>query len=242
MNRHRFSVVIPAYNEAAYLPRLLDSITAARARYRGGADAVEVIVADNASTDATAALAARRGCRVVRVEKRCIGAARNGGARVATGDVLCFIDADNRIHPDTFNVIERRMARGRLVGGATGWTLERRSPGLLCTALVMRLAIGLLRINAGVVFCRADVFHDLGGYDEGRRYAEDVVFFRAMRAAGRRRGLGTVLSTEAPAVISTRKFDSHGDWHMLLLWLWILRNRSLGKTVDDYWYNESTRF
>src|SRR5207248_1252646 len=84
----RFSLVIPAYNEEAYLPRLLDSVDAARARYAGGPEAIEVIVADNASTDATARLAAERGCRVARVEKRVIAAARNGGAALARGEIL----------------------------------------------------------------------------------------------------------------------------------------------------------
>src|SRR5262252_8697986 len=76
----RLSVIIPAYNEEKYLPRLLAGIAAARARYRRGAGAVEVVVADNGSTDATAEVAEARGCRVVPVSKRVIGAARNGGA------------------------------------------------------------------------------------------------------------------------------------------------------------------
>ena len=77
----RFSVVIPAYNEERLLPGLLDSIDAACEIYGGGSGAIEVIVADNASTDSTASLAASRGCLVVPVEKRVIAAARNGGAR-----------------------------------------------------------------------------------------------------------------------------------------------------------------
>jgi hypothetical protein len=50
----RFSLVIPAYNEEACLPRLLDSVDCARGAYAGGAGAIEVIVADDGSTDATA--------------------------------------------------------------------------------------------------------------------------------------------------------------------------------------------
>ena len=242
MSRIRYSVVIPAFNEADFLPRLFDSIDVARGRFRGGAAAIEVIVADNASTDATAALAADRGCRVVRVETRCIAAARNGGAAVARGEVLCFIDADTRVHPETFNALARCLATGRCGGGASGWSLERWSPGLFCTALVMWPILSLMRVNAGVVFSRAEVFRAAGGYDETRRFAEDIAFFRAMRAASRRRGLRTVSKIGAPAIVSTRKFDRHGDWHMLVMWLWIIRNRSLGKTVDDYWYNQTTRF
>jgi len=51
------SVVIPAYNEANYLPRLLDSIDQAVACFRGSADSVEIVVADNDSRDDTARIA-----------------------------------------------------------------------------------------------------------------------------------------------------------------------------------------
>ena len=67
MTTPRFSIVIPAYNEEKYLPRLLESIESARRAYSRGADAVEVIVADNSSTDATAAVAALHGAVVTRV-------------------------------------------------------------------------------------------------------------------------------------------------------------------------------
>ena len=99
--RSRFSLVIPAYNEANWLPALLDTVNAARAQYRGGADAIEVIVANNVSTDETVAIAEARGCRVAHVEKRAIAAARNGGAATSQGEVICFIDADSRVHKDT---------------------------------------------------------------------------------------------------------------------------------------------
>ena len=70
----RFSLVVPAFNEANWLNGLLDTVDIARRQYRGGAYAIEVIVADNASTDATAAIAHERGCRVAHVEKRAIAA------------------------------------------------------------------------------------------------------------------------------------------------------------------------
>jgi len=236
------SVIVPAFNEAAYLPHLLDSIEVTRSRFDGAADAIEVIVANNGSTDATAEIARSRGCRVVDVEKRAIACARNGGASVASGATLCFVDADIRIHPDTFIAIAKRMQSGTIVGGATGWLLERRSPGLIATTFVVRALTWLARVNAGVVFCRADVFHAIGGYNENRRFGEDVEFFMAMRRAGKRSGMKTIWSTRTPAIVSTRKFDRHGDWHMFAMGLWVLRNRSLDKTVENYWYNKDARF
>src|SRR5262245_59938473 len=98
----RFSVIIPAYNEEQFLPRLLTSINTARDNYSGGRHEIEVIVGDNDSTDATAEVANAYGARVAHVRKRRIGAARNGAARLASGEILCFIDADSAIHPHTF--------------------------------------------------------------------------------------------------------------------------------------------
>src|SRR5260370_42465179 len=98
----KFSVIIPAYNEAEYLPRLLDSIEVARSNYSGGPEAVEVIVADNCSTDLTAEDAAARGARVVTVATRRIAAARNGGAYPGRGGSLCFIRPGPALPPAAF--------------------------------------------------------------------------------------------------------------------------------------------
>jgi len=77
------SVVIPAYNEEVLLPRLLRSVQAAGDVFAKLARSVEVIVADNASTD----VARSFGCRAVTVERRVIAAVRNGGARAANSNV-----------------------------------------------------------------------------------------------------------------------------------------------------------
>jgi glycosyltransferase involved in cell wall biosynthesis len=211
----RYSVIVPAWNEALLLPRLLDSIDAAAADARGAGACfdVEIIVADNASTDATAALAAARGCTVVRVEKRVIAAARNAGAAVARGDVLCFVDADARVHPATFVELGRALADARYVAGATGVRLERWSVGLAATYAAIVPFVWLSRLDTGLVFCRRDDFARVGGYDERLDWAEDVAFLWALRRLGASRGQKLVRLRRAKAVASTRKFDEHGEWH-----------------------------
>ena len=240
----RFSLVIPAYNEERLLPRLLDTVDAAAARYAGPPGAVEVIVADNASTDGTARVAASRGCRVEPVEKRVIAAARNGGARVARGEILCFVDADARIHLDTFREIDAAMSTGRVVGGATGLTLERWSAGLAVTYALIATFARIARIDSGVVFCRREDFEAVGGYDERMRIAEDVEMPWKLKKLGWKRGQRLVRLGQCKAIGCLRKFDEYGDWHYLtrlpgLGFRYLFDRRSANAFVDEYWYRRS---
>ena len=224
----KFSIIIPAHNEEEYLPRLLDSIEVARSNYSGGRDQIEVIVADNLSTDRTAEVAAARGARVVTVAKRRIAAARNGGARAASGELLCFIDADSAVHPRTFDTIDEAMKSGRYIWGVTGAVLERKSFALMVTY--------------GLSFCRREDFETVGGYDENRLYAEDVILPLALRRLGRKRGQRTTRLPQVKALACTRKFDQFGDWHYFGMLghafkSLITRNWHDEQLAERYWYN-----
>ena len=239
----RFSLVIPAYNEANWLPALLNTVDVARAKYRSGSGAIEVIVANNASTDETVAIARSRGCLVTTVEKRAIAAARNGGAAIAEGEILCFIDADSRIHPETFNAIDDTLARGNVIVGATGVRPDRWSLGILATWLIALPMVLMMGVDAGVVFCRCTDFETIGGYDETLLYAEDIQLLLDLKRLGRSQGKGFRRARDAITYTSTRKFDKHGDWHYLTMMprigFWMLFDK---KRVDHetraYWYED----
>jgi glycosyltransferase involved in cell wall biosynthesis len=239
----RFSLIIPARDEEAYLPRLLDTVDEAQARYTGGPEAVEVIVADNVSTDGTAKIACERGCRVARVEKRVIAAVRNGGAAVARGEVLAFVDADTRIHPDTFNAIDFALATGKVVAGATGVRAERWSVGIAATFVVLVPLLWLTGLDTGVVFCRREDFDAIGGYNEELRVAEDVDFLWKLRRLGRTRRQRLARVTSVKAIACVRKFDKHGDWHYLtdmprFLFRLLFKRGSHDEFVQAYWYDD----
>ncbi|MEW6335868.1 MAG: glycosyltransferase [Acidobacteriota bacterium] len=241
--RARISLVIPAYNEEALLPRLLDSVDVAARTWVARGGTLEVVVADNASTDDTAQIASVRGCRVVRVERRRIASARNGGAAAADGEVLAFVDADSRIHPDTLVAVDRAMRDPRVIAGATGVRLERRSPGIVATWLLLIPLVILLRMDTGVVFCRREDFDAVGGYDERRAFGEDVQFLWDLRRRGRTRGQRLVRLRGTKALASTRKFDRHGDWHyftsLLRLAPLIVRDPSATtEFAERYWYDD----
>ena len=238
----KFSVIIPAHNEEKYLPRLLESIEVARSNYSRGRDQVEVIVANNQSTDRTAEVAEAHGARVVNVEKRRIAAARNGGARAAGGKILCFIDADSALHPRTFDAIDRAMLSGRYVWGVTGAVLERKSFALMVTYCVAIPLVLLTGLDTGLSFCRREDFETVGGYDESRLYGEDVILPLALRRLGRQRGQRTIRLTQVKALACTRKFDQFGDWHYFWMLAHALKSLITWNWHDEelaerYWYN-----
>jgi glycosyltransferase involved in cell wall biosynthesis len=117
----RFSLIISAYNEANYLPRLLDTVDEARRCYRGNYDAIEIIVADNMSTNSTAQIARARDCKVAQIERRCIASVRNCGAALATAEYLCFVDADMRVHPRRSTLSRAVYIPAELSLGRPGW-------------------------------------------------------------------------------------------------------------------------
>src|ERR1041385_4563178 len=98
------SFIIPAYNEELELPSTIAAIRAAADKSASRTDSsyaeidnhYEIIVVDDASTDATAEIARQADVHVVSINRRQIAAARNAGAGAAHGDVLFFIDADTR--------------------------------------------------------------------------------------------------------------------------------------------------
>lgn len=237
----RFSLIIPAYNEEAYLPALLSSVEKARSRYTGGPDDVEVLVADNASTDSTADLARSSGCRVVRENRRVIAAVRNTGARSARGDVFVFIDADNIMHPDTFNAIDRGLSTGKVIAGASGVAMQRMSFAIAVTYALMVPLVWLTRMDTGVVFCRRQDFEAIGGYNEDLLFAEDVKLLWDLMRLGRKQGRKLTRIRSIKAVFSTRKFDRFGDWHWLGLVLrfavgLLFSRSSVDRFAHIYWY------
>ncbi|MCX7996985.1 MAG: glycosyltransferase [Patescibacteria group bacterium] len=101
----KISVVIPAYNEEAYLPECLAGI---RNQIR---QPDEVIVVDNNSTDATPAIARKYGARVIKEKNKGIAWTRNTGFNSATGDIIVRVDADTRLFPDWIQKAETHFTK-----------------------------------------------------------------------------------------------------------------------------------
>jgi glycosyltransferase involved in cell wall biosynthesis len=177
------SFIVPAYNEELELASTLETIRAAAFRV---AQPYEIIVVDDASTDATPEIAARAGAKVESINRRQIAAARNAGARVAQGEYLFFVDADTRINETHIAEAIAALEAG-YVGGGARVTVDGVIPlwGRILLRAFCTLYFGL-NLGAGAfLFTSRRNFDAIGGFDEQYFVGEEVYFSLALRRLGR---------------------------------------------------------
>jgi glycosyltransferase involved in cell wall biosynthesis len=203
----RLSCIVPAHDEA---PLIVGTLRALQAAGRDCGVPWEVIVVDDASSDATAELARAEGARVVRVEARQIAAARNAGAAVARGDVFVFVDADTQVSRPVLRAVVAACAAGAVGGGAVP-RFDEPLPRLarLWVPILAKLYLRAQLAAGCFLFCRADAFHDVGGFDERLFAAEEVALSRALRRLGR----FVILPDEV--LTSGRKLRTHSGFELL---------------------------
>lgn len=189
------SVIIPTYNCAATLGSALESI---RAQGR----AIEIVIIDDGSTDDTAVVVdqfrRQSGLPVVYRHQRNSGpsAARNFGARLASGRYFVFLDADDRFLPEAFDCFEAAFRGHGELDMIFGGFMECRPDGT-CKSLPARPLEGdpaidfhnFLRrrprpLAPGTGLVHSRVLKRLQ-FPESVRLAEDVVFYGQVLATGR---------------------------------------------------------
>lgn len=154
----RISVILPAKNEVEGLRRALPAL-------RTVLPAAEVIVVDDGSTDATAAVAAELGASVLSAPYSMgNGAAIKRGTRAATGDILVFMDADGQHDPAQIPQLLERIESGfDMAVGARGADGQANAGRGLANALYNRLATWMTGhrvadLTSGFRVARADKF------------------------------------------------------------------------------------
>src|SRR5437667_132830 len=103
----RISVVVCTYNGARTIRDCLEGLE--RLAYPD----YEVIVVDDGSTDATAAIARQYDCRLIRTENRGLASARNTGLRETTGEIVAYIDDDAYPDPEWLTYLAAAFRRAR---------------------------------------------------------------------------------------------------------------------------------
>jgi glycosyltransferase involved in cell wall biosynthesis len=190
----RVSVLVPAYNAADTIGESLESALTQRP------EPEEVIVSDDGSEDDLGASLAPFGdrVRVVRGPNGGLAVARNRAAEVATGELLCLLDADDVWLPGRVAALKSAAAQRPDLSIITTDAVESRdgvmTPGTyygIRTFATEKQELAILRDNFifGAGSVRASAFRSVGGYRVGTRYAEDWELWVRLLLAGHRAGL-----------------------------------------------------
>ena len=180
------TVVITCRNHAHFLPDAIDSVQ--RQTFRD----FELIVVDDGSTDATAAVAARYpDARYVWQAHAGLPAARNAGVRAARGRHVVFLDADDRLLPAALRIGVECAARNPEAAFVSGHyavidrdghrVSDRRRACVIASHYEALLRVNYIGMHATVLY-RRETLERHGGFDESLPASEDYdLYLRVAR-------------------------------------------------------------
>lgn len=230
------SFIVPAYNEAQCLGETLDALHAAGLAL---GEAYEVLVADDGSTDETAAIAVQKGAVVVTVANRQIAATRNSGAQVARGLWLIFVDADTLVNVDVVRAAVQAMRHGA-VGGGAGIRFDEPTPryAQLLLWVIVRVFRVLGVATGCFLFCTRPAFIAVGGFDEKYYGAEEIVMSRALKKLSQQ---GKFVILKQTVTTSARKLRTYSVRETVLMMARMaMRGTKALKQREgmEFWYAE----
>lgn len=189
MTETRLSVVIPARNEEALIAEVMEAILASVAQASGISrhdlwlpdTSVEVIVVDDGSEDATAQIVSMfaddAGVQLIPCGGRSCAAARNAGAAVSSGRVLCFVDADTIIPARAIErILELHENEDKCL---VLYRLISREPGIRAWlwwkfwGTARRLPLARAKSMPGFMSCNRTHFETYGPFKESWLIAEE---------------------------------------------------------------------
>lgn len=183
------SVVIPAYNAAGFIARAVDSVLAQTWQRR------EILVVNDGSTDATVQVLEAYGdaIRVIHQANGGLSSARNRGIKEAAGELIAFLDADDRWLPDKLARQVAILAANPEIGFCSTRTRVEAPDGTasgewLCPQLEGTLLRTLFLRNGSIpgsgsgVMARRHLFDRVGRFDQTLRSLEDIDMWMRLAA------------------------------------------------------------
>ena len=232
-----YSIIIPAYNEQAELPATLRALRFAMEQQ--GVPG-ELIVVDNNSTDGTSVVARANGADQVVFEPiNQIARARNAGAVVSRGRYLVFVDADTRIRPVLLTKALQYLEDGYAGGGAVvEFEGEVNAVGRFGTAVWERVSRAANLAAGSFIFCHAEGFRSVGGFDNSLFAGEEIAFSRGLKKWGKSLGMPFKV-IDSPAVnTSARKLQWYSGAEILgwVLFISVFPIAIRWRSLCGFWY------
>lgn len=198
INKMKISIIIPAYNEAEYIHKLVNHLT------RFGSDSLQdIIISDGGSTDDTLKIARASGAMAIVSPEKGRAAQMNYGASLAKGELLYFIHADtlppDKYIDDLLQAINEGNDMGRYLSkyNSKSWLLK-------INALLSRLDTFAGMGGDQTLYIKKSLFEQAGGFDSSMKIMEEFEFC----ARARKQGKYKIINK--PVLISARKYDNNG--------------------------------
>ena len=237
--------VIPAYNEEALIGKCLESVLA---EVKRSGRSIDIVVVNNASTDRTRDVASGYpGVRVVDELEKGLVAARDGGLKVTTAELVANIDADTLVPPGwldmVFDAFERDPKLVALSGPYVyydlGWWnqfLIKSFYGL--TYLIYLLNRFVLRVGSvvqgGNFVFRRSAWLKVGGYNRAIKfYGEDTdVAVRLSKVGAVKWTFRLKMLTSGRRLAKEGVFRTAGTYTLNFLWV-TFRGKPVTTTHSD---------
>lgn len=208
------SVIVPAHNEEAYLGATLDALN--RQDYGN----FEIVVVANGCRDRTIEVAREKCSRLVTLNEKGLGPARNLGGRLAAGELLVFLDADTILGPHALWTIAEQFTPRDAGGTLKGQPDSDRFAYRVIYGLKNFIHRFVVRNgSSGVILCWKKHFDRVGGFNERLELRENSELIRRLKRFGRYRYIGSTAATT-----SMRRYERLGVRNIVFLWikLWFL--------------------
>ena len=220
----KYSIIIPAYNEAKLIGKLLSGLVDEDLKNKYH---YEIVVSDGGSKDGTQEIAKKYADKFVEhLENRrqLISEGRNRGAEVSAGEVLIFINADIRI-PDLellFETIEKKFIPSNFIAMTCAVRVfpeeeifsDKVFLGFYNHYFSFLNVIGLGMGRGECQVIRREDFFEFNGYDETMVAGEDFDLFKRLRQKGKILFLQSYNVFESP-----RRYRKHGHIRVFFTWL-----------------------
>jgi rSAM/selenodomain-associated transferase 2 len=206
------SIIIPTYNEAEAITDLLGYLGQATA----SGPALEMLVVDGGSTDATVRLAQQAGATVLSSPRKGRAAQLNHGAQQARGEILYFLHADS--YPPSGFLADVRQAVAEGYGaGCYRLAFDHSHWFLRFSAWCTRLPFTAVRFGDQSLFVRRDLFARLGGYREDLLVMEDQEIVARLRVQVPFRLLPRAVTTSARKYLVNGVFRLQGIFTLIVV-------------------------